>query len=164
MSTPPPAGPHDGERRKSLGKYVKRMSSVFKREKSSKSVTQASSAAAAPPASHEEQTQQPEVDVPTKEEQVEVVGGDVVPEEGAPEPAKAESIRQEHPTGEPAAMYVDLQPYISSYSTNCVTVQLLPSSLPPPASNLPHPSPQLQFSTAMPCSRSVPVPFLPNMD
>jgi hypothetical protein len=87
-----------------LGKYVKRMSSVFKREKSSKSVTQASSAAAAPPASHEEQTQQPEVDVPTKEEQVEVVGGDVVPEEGAPEPAKAESIRQEHPTGEPAAI------------------------------------------------------------
>ncbi|PSN62302.1 hypothetical protein BS50DRAFT_503251 [Corynespora cassiicola Philippines] len=55
MSTPTGSGPSDGnegDRRKSLGKYVKRMSSVFKREKSSKSVAPAtataSSSAAAP--------------------------------------------------------------------------------------------------------------------
>jgi ribosomal protein L12E/L44/L45/RPP1/RPP2 len=40
----------DGDRRRSLGKYVKRMSSVFKREKSERSITTAPSApsAAAP--------------------------------------------------------------------------------------------------------------------
>ncbi|KAH7394900.1 hypothetical protein DE146DRAFT_616046 [Phaeosphaeria sp. MPI-PUGE-AT-0046c] len=40
MSTPGESGPADGkggDRRMSLGKYVKRMSSVFKREKSSRS-------------------------------------------------------------------------------------------------------------------------------
>lgn len=40
MSTPGDLGPADGkggDRRMSLGKYVKRMSSVFKREKSSSS-------------------------------------------------------------------------------------------------------------------------------
>jgi hypothetical protein len=37
MSTPTESGAAEGDRRMSLGKYVKRMSSVFKREKSSKS-------------------------------------------------------------------------------------------------------------------------------
>jgi hypothetical protein len=37
MSTPAESGAAEGDRRMSLGKYVKRMSSVFKREKSSKS-------------------------------------------------------------------------------------------------------------------------------
>lgn len=54
MSTLPADGPPLGERRKSLGKYVKRMSSVFKREKSSKPM---SGAAAAPVASASEQQQ-----------------------------------------------------------------------------------------------------------
>lgn len=85
MSTPPVAGPHDGERRKSLGKYVKRMSSVFKREKSSKGVPQSLSAVAAAPAAPE------------------VAREEVAIQEAAQEPAKAESIRQEHPTEEPAA-------------------------------------------------------------
>jgi hypothetical protein len=42
MSTPAESGPAEGksgDRRMSLGKYVKRMSSVFKREKSSKSTS-----------------------------------------------------------------------------------------------------------------------------
>lgn len=58
MSTPRPppvaaatAGPHDGERRKSLGKYVKRMSSVFKREKPGKGVPTLSSISSEPVAS-----------------------------------------------------------------------------------------------------------------
>ena len=97
MSTPPAAGPHDGERRKSLGKYVKRMSSVFKREKSSKNVLQTSSAAApaAPAASRSERQQ--------SQSQVEVPREEVAIQEGAQEPAKAQSIRQEHPTEELAA-------------------------------------------------------------
>ncbi|KAF2180076.1 hypothetical protein K469DRAFT_593502 [Zopfia rhizophila CBS 207.26] len=48
MSTPAGSGPSDGkdaDRRRSLGKYVKRMSSVFKREKSSKSTTPSSTPA-----------------------------------------------------------------------------------------------------------------------
>ena len=96
MSTPPSAaGPHDGERRKSLGKYVKRMSSVFKREKPSKNVPQAWSAAApaAPAASGVERQQS----------QVEVLREEAATQEGAQEPAKAQSIRQEHSTEEPAA-------------------------------------------------------------
>ncbi|KAF1924258.1 uncharacterized protein M421DRAFT_424898 [Didymella exigua CBS 183.55] len=83
MSTPPVTGPHDGERRKTLGRYVKRMSSVFKREKSSKSEPQASSVAA-----------------PTTS-----AAPSAVPREEAAtqEVAKAQSIRQELPTDEPAA-------------------------------------------------------------
>lgn len=53
MSTPSGPGPSDAkeERRKSLGKYVKRMSSVFKREKSTKGEsTPAVSTPAAPSA------------------------------------------------------------------------------------------------------------------
>lgn len=92
MSTPPTARPHDGERRKSLGKYVKRMSSVFKREKSSKDVTQSSSAAAAPKVEQQES----HVDVPREEVAV-------TTQEAAQEPAKAESIRQEHPAEKPVA-------------------------------------------------------------
>ena len=99
MSTPPVAGPHDGERRKSLGKYVKRMSSVFKREKSSKGVPQSLSAVAAAPAAPEVEQQQSHVDVPPTE----VAREEVAIQEAAQEPAKAESIRQEHPTEEPAA-------------------------------------------------------------
>ena len=98
MSTPPTAGPHDGERRKSLGKYVKRMSSVFKREKPSKSVSQASSAAVAPATSGVEQ-QQSQVEVP----RAEITREEAATQEDAQEPAKAESIRQEHPTEAPAA-------------------------------------------------------------
>lgn len=98
MSTPPAAGPQDGERRKSLGKYVKRMSSVFKREKSSKNLIQAPSAAlsAAPaaPAAPGLEEQQSQGEVPREE---------VATQEVAQEPAKAQSIRQEHPTEEPAA-------------------------------------------------------------
>jgi hypothetical protein len=95
MSTPPAAGPHDGERRKSLGRYVKRMSSVFKREKASKSVPQASSAVApAVPAASGVERQQAHVEVPREEAAI---------QEGAQEPAKAQSIREEHPTEEPAA-------------------------------------------------------------
>ncbi|KAF2626766.1 hypothetical protein BU25DRAFT_411300 [Macroventuria anomochaeta] len=98
MSTPPAAGPHDGQHRKSLGKYVKRMSSVFKRERSSKSVPQPSSAAAAPVAPELGQ-QQPQVEVPREE----VATEDVATQEVAQEPAKAASIRHEQPTEEPAA-------------------------------------------------------------
>lgn len=50
MSTPAAAGPADAkdvDRRKSLGKYVKRMSSVFKRDKATRS---RSSASLTPPA------------------------------------------------------------------------------------------------------------------
>jgi hypothetical protein len=45
MSAPTGSGPADatgGDRRMSLGKYVKRMSSVFKREKSSKAIGETS--------------------------------------------------------------------------------------------------------------------------
>lgn len=101
MSTPPTAGPHDGERRKSLGKYVKRMGSVFKREKSSKSVSQLSSTAAAPVGSgveqqqsRAEQTQAPRTEITRDEAATQAV---------ALEPAKAESIKQEDPTEAPAA-------------------------------------------------------------
>lgn len=52
MSTPSGSTPadtsKDADRRRSLGKYVKRMSSVFKRDKSSKSIPSASSTPAAP--------------------------------------------------------------------------------------------------------------------
>jgi hypothetical protein len=48
MSAPAPSDGKDAERRKSLGKYVKRMSSVFRREKSSTSAPSASSAPATP--------------------------------------------------------------------------------------------------------------------
>lgn len=99
MSTPPAAGPYDGERRKSLGKYVKRMSSVFKREKSSKSVPQSSSAVAAPEVSNKTQQQQSQAEVPNED----VARDEVATQEGAQEPAKPESIRQEHPTETPAA-------------------------------------------------------------
>lgn len=95
MSTPPVAGLQEGERRKSLGKYVKRMSSVFKREKSSKSVPQASSAVvpAVPVASGVERPHS----------QVEVLQEEAATQEAAQEPAKAQSIGQGHPTEEPAA-------------------------------------------------------------
>ena len=56
MSSPAEQGPADGkggDRRMSLGKYVKRMSSVFKREKSSRG----DSGAPVAPAVAEEQTQ-----------------------------------------------------------------------------------------------------------
>ncbi|KAF3033320.1 hypothetical protein E8E12_002967 [Didymella heteroderae] len=106
MSTPPAAGPHDGERRKSLGKYVKRMSSVFKREKSSKIAPQASSAAVpAASATSEVERQQAQIEVPREEAATQKV---------AQEPAKAQSIRQEHPTEEhtaaPATAAADLTP------------------------------------------------------
>jgi hypothetical protein len=91
MSTPPAARPHDGERRKSLGKYVKRMSSVFKREKSSKIVPQASGAAA--PAASDAPG------VERQQSQVEVLREGAATQEGQ-EPAKAQSIRPEHPTEE----------------------------------------------------------------
>lgn len=112
-STPPAAAPHDGERRKSLGKYVKRMSSVFKREKSTKDaikdtskdspkdspkdVAQTSSAVAAPAASS---TEQPAVQtrVPRAEMQQHVAT-----QEDTQEPAKAASIKQEQPTETSAA-------------------------------------------------------------
>lgn len=63
MSTPSGSGPAEAknaDRRMSLGKYVKRMSSVFKREKSSKSGEGVT--AIAPAVSQEEQAQ------PTKDE------------------------------------------------------------------------------------------------
>lgn len=95
MSTPPVAGVQDGERRKSLGKYVKRMSSVFKREKSSKSVPQAPSAAtpAVPVASGVERQQS----------QVDALQEEAATEDRAQEPAKAQSIGQGLPTEELAA-------------------------------------------------------------
>ncbi|KAF2644224.1 hypothetical protein P280DRAFT_466885 [Massarina eburnea CBS 473.64] len=51
MSTPASSGPSDAkdDRRKSLGKYVKRMSSVFRREKAAKSKAGASTTLAAVP-------------------------------------------------------------------------------------------------------------------
>lgn len=58
MSTPAGSGVGDakgGDRRMSLGKYVKRMSSVFKREKSSKAIGE-SSAPVAPSESAQQQT------------------------------------------------------------------------------------------------------------
>ncbi|KAH6614308.1 hypothetical protein C7974DRAFT_74068 [Boeremia exigua] len=98
MSTPPPAaGPHDGDRRKSLGKYVKRMSSVFKREKSTREAPQASSSAAVPPAPAAEQQSQREVS------RAEVPSEEAATQGAAPESAKAESIRQEVPAEKPAA-------------------------------------------------------------
>ncbi|KAJ4330827.1 hypothetical protein N0V95_009992 [Ascochyta clinopodiicola] len=84
MSTPPPppaAGPHDGERRKSLGKYVKRMSSVFKREKSTKTLPQAD-------------RQPSQLDVPREDAAQQLGVGKEI--------AKPESIRQEVPTAAPA--------------------------------------------------------------
>ena len=98
MSTPPSAGPSDAEHRKSLGKYVKRMSSVFKRDKPSKSAPQLSSTAAVPVVPEVEQ----------KQSQVEVLGEGVAKEEvatqeAAQELAKAQSIRREHSTENPAA-------------------------------------------------------------
>ena len=99
MSTLPTAGPQDGERRKGLGKYVKRMSSVFKREKSGKIVPQSSSAAATAPVAPEVEQQQSQGEV----SQTELAREEVATQEAAQEPTKAESIRQEHPTEEPAA-------------------------------------------------------------
>lgn len=94
MSTPPTAGPHDGERRKSLGKYVKRMSSVFKREKPTKGAPEASSAAVAPaPPVVEQPEEAPRADARDA----------VATQEGAQEPAKAASIKQEQPVETPAA-------------------------------------------------------------
>lgn len=102
MSTPPAAGPHDdGERRKSLSKYVKRMSSVFKREKPSKPVPQTSSTAAAAPVSSVEQPQAPVEDPRTEVKQ----------DAAIQDPAKAESIKQQLPTETPvAAPAVDESP------------------------------------------------------
>ncbi|KAF3043077.1 hypothetical protein E8E11_003680 [Didymella keratinophila] len=119
MSTPPAAGPHDGERRKSLGKYVKRMSSVFKREKSSKNVPQTSSAAApaAPAASGLDRQQSQSQGVVPREE--------AATQEGAQEPAKAQSIRQEHPTEEPAAA-----PVTAAADLTPTTTEQLPAPVP----------------------------------
>jgi len=91
MSTPPPAaGPHDGERRKSLGKYVKRMSSVFKRDRSTKGATEARGAVVAPALPVIDQHQDARDDAATRD--------------GAQEqPAKAASIKQEEAIETPAA-------------------------------------------------------------
>jgi hypothetical protein len=51
-----PSDTKDGDRRRSLGKYVKRMSSVFKREKSTKNVAVASGSASAPASEPKEET------------------------------------------------------------------------------------------------------------
>lgn len=91
MSTPPADRPHDGERRKSLGKYVKRMSSVFKREKSSKSDLEEPSTAAVSGVPSDKQQQSP-VEVPH-----------VATQEVAQESNKAGKNEQEHPTDEPVA-------------------------------------------------------------
>lgn len=94
MSTPQrpsAAGPHDGERRKSLGKYVKRMSSVFKREKSGRGVPTLSSVPSEPSTSAVEQ-QQPGVETKT------TITDAAATQAVAQEPAQAESTRQEEPT------------------------------------------------------------------
>jgi hypothetical protein len=94
MSTPQPpstAGPHDGERRKSLGKYVKRMSSVFKREKSGRGVSTLSSVPSEPITSAVEQ-QQSGVETNT------TITDAAATQAIAQEPAQAESTRQEEPT------------------------------------------------------------------
>jgi hypothetical protein len=59
MSAPAGTGTAEvknGDRRMSLGKYVKRMSSVFKREKSSKTSELATPVAPSVVTSHEQQT------------------------------------------------------------------------------------------------------------
>ncbi|KAF3003419.1 hypothetical protein E8E13_000856 [Curvularia kusanoi] len=91
MSTPPPV---EGERRKSLGKYVKRMSSVFKREKSTKGVPTLSSAASAPVAPGVEQQSSSGAEAP----RTATATDDVATQAIAQEPAKAEPIKQEHST------------------------------------------------------------------
>lgn len=109
MSTPPTAGPHDGDRRKSLGKYVKRMSSVFKREKSSKSVPHVSSAASTSVSEVEQQQQQQQQEEQQQQEQQQQPAVEAPREEAFTEefttqaPAKAEEIRVEDPTDESVA-------------------------------------------------------------
>lgn len=87
MSTPPVAGPHEGERRKSLGKYVKRMSSVFKREKPSKNPSGVSNDAAT--SGNEQQLEAPRTGV---------ISHEVATQPATQEPAKAASIKQEDST------------------------------------------------------------------
>lgn len=91
MSTPQPpaaAGPHDGERRKSLGKYVKRMSSVFKREKSGRGVSTLSSVPSEPTTSAVEQQ-------PSGVETETAITDAAATQAVAQAPAPAESTRQE---------------------------------------------------------------------
>lgn len=98
MSTPPTAGPYDGEHRKSLGKYVKRMSSVFKRDKSSKSAPQSSSTTA-PSAVPEVEQQQSQTEIPREGAAKE----DDETQEVSQELTRAQSTRREHSTENPVA-------------------------------------------------------------
>jgi hypothetical protein len=60
MSAPAPTDTKDVDRRKSLGKYVKRMSSVFKREKSASSPSTSTPAAPSTPSPLAEQKKEEE--------------------------------------------------------------------------------------------------------
>jgi hypothetical protein len=75
------------------------MSSVFKREKSGKNIPQSSSAATAAPVASEVEQQQWQSEVPPTE----LAREEVATQGAAQKPARAGSIRQEHPTEEPAA-------------------------------------------------------------
>ncbi|KAH7130398.1 hypothetical protein B0J11DRAFT_251420 [Dendryphion nanum] len=86
MSTPGGTGPSDGkdmDRRRSLGKYVKRMSSVFKREKSTTtaSTSTASAAPATTPATVESEQKEP-----TKEIAASAPAASTTAEETTPTP------------------------------------------------------------------------------
>ncbi|XPS76635.1 hypothetical protein M3J09_008683 [Ascochyta lentis] len=141
MSTPPTAGPHDGERRKSLGKYVKRMSSVFKREKSSKSVAQTSSVApdVERQTSSEQQTDVPRADVARKdvvrEDAVREldVGDEVATQAAGPDMAKAESMEQHHPTGDLAAAPAAAANDLTTTTANDLTTTSIQTPAPAPA-------------------------------